>query len=95
MVFFDLGRFYRGRSGLGQVIISFCFGLLLAPYGRGLFLIAITQLINEILNYVFSDDYIHQTLVRAGVISAAFSGWIIGRWLAGMEVLVDGVPEVY
>lgn len=94
MVFYDLKPYFQ-KTPTAQVIGAFCFGLLFGPYSKGLFVVAITKLIEEIGYLLFTDDYYSQAEVRAGVISASISGWIIGRTISGHNVVEEGVPEIY
>lgn len=93
-VFFDLKPYFN-KKPTSQVICAFCFGLIFGPYSKGLFVVAITKFLEELGYLLFADDYYSQPEVRAGVISASISGWIIGRTISGFNVVEEGVPEVY
>lgn len=94
MVFYDMRKHFRSTV-VAQAIISFCFGLLLAPYGSGIFIVAVMALIKEICTMMFTDNYYQSAFSRAGVVCSSFTGWIVGRAISGLDVMTEGVPEVY
>jgi hypothetical protein len=94
MVFYDMRKHFRSTV-LSQAIVSFCFGLLLAPYGSGIFVVAVMALIKEICTMMFTDNYYESAFARAGILCSSFSGWIIGRAISGLNPTTEGVPEVY
>ncbi len=80
---------------MAQVIVAYIYGVLLSPLSSGIFILAISIIVYEILYYIFSHgkEQYYNVLVRAGVISASILGYICGKMAAGDEILADGVPS--
>lgn len=81
---------------IAQVVIAIVFGILLAPWGSGLFFLVVFIIIYEVLYFEFTygdPDYWNGE-VRAAVAMAAIFGWIVGRELVEDDVLKEGVPEM-
>lgn len=73
---------------MAQVILSFCYGLLLGPLASGIWILTWTNIIYEFFAFCFTRQYI--VFVRAAVICASMLGWIVGRTLSQDEVMVHG-----
>jgi len=93
--------FCQSLSSVGSLyflILSFTYGLILAPFGSGLFFLVVSILAYEWLIYVFAHGRYGPPAtfwegdLRAGVILASILGWIIGRTVSGYEILPSGVP---
>lgn len=79
---------------MAHVLIAFCSGVLLAPWGSGLFFLILFIILYEIFFYIFTheDSNYWQSEIRASVINASVAGWIIGRQVTGKPILKKGVP---
>ena len=82
---------------MAQVIVAFAFGALLSPWGSGLFFLLVFILIYELLYVIFTwaNPRYWQPEIRGAAAMASILGWIVGRTVAGDEVLVPGVPEMF
>lgn len=93
-----MNKFFQNEknTAMVQVITSFAFGILLSPWGSGLFFLIVYIIIYEILYYIFTkgDPIFYSVFVRTGVIYASILGFIVGRTLSGCNVLYEGVPDM-
>lgn len=71
------------KTELTQVVIGFTMGLLLAPFSMGLMYFLFWTLIVEVMYAYYSEmKKPHwRWLARLAIFSAAFYGFILGRWL--------------
>lgn len=85
----------HNRTPLFQLIFAFTMGMLIAPWGSGLFFIVLFYILGEILYYLFTggDPRYWQVELRFGCLFGSLLGWIVGRTLAGLEVMVLGFPQ--
>lgn len=68
-----------------RCISSLVFGMLLSPYGSGLFYLILFVLLGELITYIYNRH--HLTLFdRLVVIMSSIFGYIIGRTVIGYEV---------
>lgn len=81
---------------MAQLITALVWGVLLSPWGSGLFFLFVFIIIYEILYYVFTkgNPVYYNVFVRVGVIYASIFGYIVGRTLSGDEILYEGVPDM-
>jgi hypothetical protein len=82
------------KTAIHQVIGSFTFGVLLSPWGQGIFFLAGFIIIYEIFFYLFThgDPRYYNVFVRTGVTMASILGFIIGRTVSNVKILKCGVP---
>jgi hypothetical protein len=70
-----------------QLITSFCFGVLLAPFSWGFFFFLLFLILYELGFYQFciQTNFLEYDplIVRLGIVAASIYGWIIGRYLVG------------
>lgn len=80
---------------MAQLLVSFSTGVLLSPWGSGLFFLLVSIIACEILVYFFShsDASYWDNPTRSGVILATVFGWLVGRQVVGADVLKEGVPS--
>jgi hypothetical protein len=83
-------------SPMAQLIVAFIYGVLLSPWGSGLFWLLTFILLYEIAFYIFTHGHptYWQHRTRAGIIICSILGWIIGRTVASSDILVEGVPNI-
>lgn len=84
------------NTPMAQVLIALVLGILLSPWGSGLFFLVIFIILYEILYYIFThgDPKYYNIFVRVGIIYASIFGYILGRTLSGDEILYEGVPDM-
>lgn len=67
---------------MAQLLLAVFWGILLSPFSRGIAYLLASIIIGEVLMYVFcGGKYPWVAQVRAGVVCAAFFGFILGRSL--------------
>lgn len=83
----------ENNSPMMQVIVSFVWGILLAPWSAGMIFLAASIILFEIFIYVFTkgNPKYYNTFVRTGVICSSVLGFIVGRTLSGDEVCKPGI----
>jgi hypothetical protein len=76
--------------------MGFGFGVLLAPWGAGLYFLIIFTIIFELLYYLFTagDPRYWQLELRIGTFLASILGWIVGRTFSGLPIAVCDPPEM-
>lgn len=84
------------NTRMAQAISAMTFGILLSPWGSGLFFLVVSIIIGEILAYIFTggDPRYYNTFTRASVVYCSIFGYIVGRTLSGDEILKEGTPEL-
>jgi hypothetical protein len=88
------------NTPIAQLMTSFALGVLFSPFSSGLFYLTLYIAIYEFLYYVLSggkihpagriadyDDDLYYAFVRLGVVSASYSGYIIGMTLCDRDPL--------
>jgi len=82
---------------MGQILPSFCLGVLLSPWSRGAFFLALGSFLYDLVFYIFSwrpdGTSTWDPWSRGGAFLASILGWIIGRTAAGQEIFQPGVPD--
>lgn len=78
-----------------QLLVSFAFGVAFSPYSSGIFWLALSIIIYEIIYMVCSkcDSRYWYIGNRVSIIFAGFLGWIIGREFSGFNVTEEGTPN--
>ena len=85
---------------MSQVISAMALGVLLAPYGSGLFFLVVFRVLYETLVYAATHGSSEvaarpwDLFTRCSVFYSSLFGWVIGRTLMGLPVLTPGVPDV-
>lgn len=81
-------------TAMFQVFCGFALGVLLSPWSKGLFWLAIITFLNEIFIYMFTngDPRYYNLFVRTAVIYANILGYICGRTLAQTEITLCNIP---
>lgn len=83
------------NTGMAQLFWAFATGVLLAPWGTGLFFLVVFIIVYEIAFAVICrDPNFWRSQERPGIILASILGWIIGRQAVGSRILEEGVPEL-
>lgn len=93
---------------MAQVIFAFVFGILLGPWGSGLFFLVVFTIFYEIAYYLFINPDIvvpfadlsgrnynpkvYIIFLRVGIMLSSILGFIVGRTLSEDEILYEGVP---
>jgi len=89
-------KVYRNehKTPMVHVISAFTFGILLSPWSKGIFFLALFMVLYEISFYLLSrgDPRYYNDLTRVGTMCASFLGFIVGRTIIGMPVTKKGVP---
>lgn len=95
-VILDLGAWFKNEkyTPMAQIIVSFAYGVVLSPWGSGLFFLVVSLIFYELFYAVCTgcDPRYYNPYTRTGVIYASILGWIVGRTLSGDPVLKEGVP---
>jgi hypothetical protein len=100
LIFYKMSNFInrwfcnKNYTPMAQLIVSISFGILLSPWSSGLFFLVTFALIYEILFYIFTkgDPEYYDPFVRVTVNMGYLFGYIVGRTVAGDDILYEGVP---
>jgi len=94
----NLSRFFctTASTRMSQVISACAFGILLAPFGSGLFFLVVFRVVYETFYYIMTkgNPLYWDLFTRCCVFYSSLFGWVIGRTLLEMNILEPGVPEI-
>lgn len=83
------GIYFRNPkyTQLVQIIVSFAFGIIFAPYSYGFIYLVIYLFLYEVIYFIFTrGEYPYWTpLFRFATVAASLLGWIIGRVIVGWK----------
>jgi len=82
-------------SPLALILGSLCIGILLSPFGSGVFFLALFLIIWEVLfyGYCLYNQYDWCAPVRITALLAYVLGWIIGRSVTNNHPMEPGLPD--
>lgn len=77
-----------------QLVTAITWGVVLSPWGKGIFFLVIVAVIYELLYRIMLGEKYHGQPIRGAIICGSILGWIVGRTACGKPVLEEGVwPE--
>ncbi len=74
----------QNKDVVAQLILSFCLGILFAPFTYGFIYYLIFLILYEIILFAMSKPWNYE--LRIGVFAFSLIGFIIGRYLVGKKV---------